>query len=311
MLSRSLSYAILTTAINPVNIGSLSTWMPTDAVNTSARTDYRRYTAHFALDPKWRYLDGPTVTSNELQSAVLCGYVTLKAGVTSVTENSVVFADGTQEEDIDIIVCATGYNYSFPPLKDSVCLSHDNTFQLYRWTFPPSLKPATLAVVGVTPPLGPVFPELEIQSRWAARVFKGLCRLPDSSTMWREVTGRRQDQVEYVTYMDTVATEIGCKPNIAKLLLTDPKLGFHCYFGPATAFQYRLMGPGRWDGAREAVLGSQDRMLYPLKTRYRTEKMDADGERRYGVVALMAVVPLVALVAAVSQWYSAIAVRSL
>ena len=34
--------------------------------------------------------------------------------------------------------------------------------------------------------------------------------------MSREVTGRRQDQVEYVTYMDAVATEIGCKPNIGE-----------------------------------------------------------------------------------------------
>ena len=49
--------------------------------------------------------------SNELQATLLCGYATVKAGVTSVTDSSVLFGDGTQEDDIDIIVCATGYNY--------------------------------------------------------------------------------------------------------------------------------------------------------------------------------------------------------
>ena len=40
-----------------------------------------------------------------------------------------------------------------------------------------------------------------------------------------------------------------------------------CFFGPCTPYQYRLIGPGQWDGAREAILTQWDRTLKPLKTR--------------------------------------------
>ena len=49
--------------------------------------------------------------SGELQSRILCGYVTVKAGAVNVTETNVQFSDGSSEEDIDVIVCATGYDY--------------------------------------------------------------------------------------------------------------------------------------------------------------------------------------------------------
>ena len=39
------------------------------------------------------------------------------------------------------------------------------------------------------------------------------------------------------------------------------------YFGPAAPCQYRLVGPGAWRGARDAILSSRERVLQPLKTR--------------------------------------------
>ena len=59
-----------------------------------------------------------------------------------------------------------------------------------------------------------------------------------------------------------------------RLLLTDPKLGWCCYFGPPTGYQYRLTGPGKWDGARDAILGTMERILYPLNTRPLAEKVN-------------------------------------
>ena len=32
--------------------------------------------------------------------------------------------------------------------------------------------------------------------------------------MWRDINGRRNDVVDHVTYMDAMASEVGCKPNI-------------------------------------------------------------------------------------------------
>lgn len=60
---------------------------------------------------------------------------------------------------------------------------------------------------------------------------------------------------------------IGAKPNILKLLVTDPRLGLNVVFGPATSYQYRLGGPGKWAGARQAILTQWDRVALPMQTR--------------------------------------------
>lgn len=49
--------------------------------------------------------------------------------------------------------------------------------------------------------------------------------------------------------------------------MTDPKIAFLCFFGPCTPYQYRLTGPGKWSGAREAILTQWQRTLMSLKTR--------------------------------------------
>lgn len=39
-----------------------------------------------------------------------------------------------------------------------------------------------------------------------------------------------------------------------KLLLKDPRLAFSIFFGPLTPQQYRVIGHGQWQGAREEIL---------------------------------------------------------
>ena len=48
---------------------------------------------------------------------------------------------------------------------------------------------------------------------------------------------------------------------------TDPKLALTCYFGPCTPYQFRLQGPGTWDGAREAIMTQMDRVEKATRTR--------------------------------------------
>jgi dimethylaniline monooxygenase (N-oxide forming) len=74
-------------------------------------------------------------------------------------------------------------------------------------------------------------------------------------------------QTNYIDYLDELATEIGAKPDLVSLLLKDPKLAMKLYFGPCNSYQYRLVGPGQWEGARNAIVTQKQRILKPLKTR--------------------------------------------
>lgn len=74
-------------------------------------------------------------------------------------------------------------------------------------------------------------------------------------------------QVDFVEHMDDLAKDIGVQPNLLWLFLTDFPLFKKVLWGPVTAYQYRLMGPGKWEGARKAIFTQYDRMYQPLKTR--------------------------------------------
>lgn len=73
-------------------------------------------------------------------------------------------------------------------------------------------------------------------------------------------------QTDYITYMDELGSFIGAKPNIPWLFLTDPRLALEVYFGPCSPYQFRLMGPGKWDGARNAILTQWNRTVKPTRT---------------------------------------------
>ncbi|KAJ7332911.1 hypothetical protein JRQ81_015091 [Phrynocephalus forsythii] len=106
----------------------------------------------------------------------------------------------------------------------------------------------------------------------------GLCKLPSESTMMDDIDEKmgkklkwfgQSDtiQTDYIDYMDELASDIGVKPNLLLLFLTDPKLALKVYFGPCTSYQFCLMGPGKWDGARNAILTQWDRILKATRTR--------------------------------------------
>ena len=67
--------------------------------------------------------------------------------------------------------------------------------------------------------------------------------------------------------MDEIASMIDVKPDLYKLVKQEPTLAMRCLFGSCLPFQYRLQGPGQWDGARDAIKGAMNRCLSPMKTR--------------------------------------------
>lgn len=123
-------------------------------------------------------------------------------------------------------------------------------------------------------------PAVELQARWATRVIAGLNHLPSNQKMHDIIEKERRAnlkcyaspkeavlQVNYIPYLDTMAKEVGVRPNIVWLLLSDPALGLRVLFGPCTPYQFRLRGPGHWSGARQAILTVWERVAKPMKTR--------------------------------------------
>ncbi|XP_015267311.1 PREDICTED: dimethylaniline monooxygenase [N-oxide-forming] 3 isoform X1 [Gekko japonicus] len=234
---------------------------------------------NFSLVPVNRTLRKEPVFNDELPSRITCGSVVVKPGVKEFTESSAVFQDGTVQEGLDYVIFATGYTFAYPFMDDeSILMCRDNTVTLYKSILPPRLEKPTMAVIGLVQSLGSAIPTAELQSRWATRVFKGLCKLPSESHMMEDIDekmGKKLKwygqcdslQTDYIVYMDELASVIGIKPNIPLLFLTDPRLAVQVYFGPCSPYQFRLTGPGKWDGARNAILTQWDRTLKATRTR--------------------------------------------
>ncbi|XP_058992579.1 flavin-containing monooxygenase 5 isoform X1 [Mustela lutreola] len=233
----------------------------------------------FGLKPKHRPLSQHPTVNDDLPNRIISGLVKVKGNVTEFTETAAIFEDGSREDNIDAVIFATGYTFAFPFLEDSVQVVK-NKISLYKKVFPPNLEKPTLAIIGLIQPLGAIMPISEMQGRWVTQVFKGLKTLPSQSEMNAEIARAQEEiskryvesqrhtiQGDYVDTMEELADLVGVRPNLLSLAFTDPKLAIQLFWGPCTPIHYRLQGPGKWDGARKAILTTEDRIRKPVMTR--------------------------------------------
>jgi len=215
--------------------------------------------------------------------------------------SSVIFDDDSEIRDIDAIILATGYKIGFPCLDEGLVTVENNQVPLYKYVFPYDHKQHTMAIIGCFQPIGAVMPLSELQTRWACKVFSEERHLPSNEEMKDEVeckkkamtrryynSERHTIQVDYIAYADEIAEEIGCRPSILKLFLKDPFFGLQCLFGPCAPYQYRLMGPGCWDGAKKAIKDLPMNIEFPTKTR--VVKREEGSRKIYLFVTLIAAI---------------------
>ncbi|XP_013400165.1 dimethylaniline monooxygenase [N-oxide-forming] 5 [Lingula anatina] len=260
----------------------LKSWLPFSWRCTMVENDINKRFNHelFGLKPKHRIFSQHLTVNDTLPVRILCGKVVMKTNIAGFTKTGVKFDDGTVEDDIDLVILATGYNYGFPYVDESVIKIEKNVINLYEYVWPLTITHPTIAFIGCIQPDGSLFPCAELQCRWATRMFKGLCKLPSKDAMLADMqrkhdvmakryvqTQRHTIEVDWILYMDELARHVGCKPNLVKLFLTDPVLAWAVLTGPCVPYQYRLMGPKPWEGAREAILSTMDRVKKPLQTR--------------------------------------------
>lgn len=128
-------------------------------------------------------------------------------------------------------------------------------YPLYKHMFIPEYG-HTLALIGSIAPLGPVFPLVEMQCRWAVKLIitqgKGDASvegLPSIGQMKTIITKDLSTQpqatskpnlVDWLSYMDDIAAKISAGPSFLPLLARDPVAWYHTYFSPAYPYQFRL-----------------------------------------------------------------------
>ncbi|XP_063283038.1 dimethylaniline monooxygenase [N-oxide-forming] 2-like [Pelobates fuscus] len=234
--------------------------------------------SNYGLEPTNR-LKHPVV-NDYLPCQILHGLIKVKPQIKEFKEESVIFEDNTETGRLDEIIFATGYNAMYPFIDDPAMKLNENPVSMYKNVFPIHLPKPTMAFLGLIQPLGSILPTTEMQARWAARVFRGAAQLPAARTMeayaiksnkkkekWFGSGKTQIFQAHYIEYLDEVSKEIGNRPKILRLFFTDPRLALKILFGPCTPYQYRLTGPGKWHGAREAILNQWDRTLNATRTR--------------------------------------------
>jgi len=232
----------------------------------------------YNLQPKHRIWSQHPTVSDSLPIKLLSGVVVTRGVIKHFTKKGVVFEGEEKETEVETVILATGYRIKFPFLSDDVVRVVDNKVQLYKFMYPPHLPHSTLAILGLIQPSGPGFPVGEMQCRWTARILAGKHKLPSKEEMLADIkkkeeyirkrfvdSPRHTLQVDFIGYQDELAEEIGVKPNLLKLAITDPRLFWAIFTGPSLPYQYRLQGPHTWDGAREAILTYRDRVVQPLQ----------------------------------------------
>lgn len=231
----------------------------------------------YNLKPKHRILSQHPTASDTIPIKLLSGVVATRNNIKRFTKNGVIFEGEEEETPVDAVILATGYKVKFSFLSEDILPVKDNRVPLYKYIFPPELPHPTLAILGLIQPNGPGIPSGEMQCRWASRVMTGKLALPSKEKMYEDIkkkdeynrwrftdSPRHTFQVEFIGYQDELAEEIGVKPNLLKLAITDPKLFWAVFFGPSLSYQYRLQGPHAWPGAREAILTYNERIKAPL-----------------------------------------------
>ena len=248
---------------------------------TNFRFDHNTY----QLRPSHRILSQHPFFNDILGNRILSGTVVLKSDIDRFTENGVVFIGENHETSCEVVILATGYKTKFPFISQDLIPTNNNEIDLYKWVFSPKLKhPKTLAFISLVQSLGAIIPVGEQQSRWFAQLMSNRVTLPDSKTMEMDIEKKKQwisrryyrserhtIQDEWIEYLDAVTEQFGAKPNLLKYFFTDNKLWRALYFGPSLTYQYRLEGPHRWSGAKEAILTANERISGALKTRYAKE----------------------------------------
>ncbi|RMI34903.1 flavin-containing monooxygenase [Nocardia stercoris] len=157
--------------------------------------------------------------SEEFLHRAGCGDVTMKPAITRLDGDRVHFADGSSEQ-IDVVVCATGYHISFPFFTDpKLRPDANNAFPLFEMMMKPGVD--NLFYLGLAQPMPTLVNFAEQQTKLVAAYLTGRYHLPSREQIdqqMREQEAKRAGryynsprhtiQTEFEPYMRELGKEI-------------------------------------------------------------------------------------------------------
>jgi cation diffusion facilitator CzcD-associated flavoprotein CzcO len=179
-----------------------------------------------APEPDADVLVAGVTQSQHFLPLVAEGRIAVRPWIAGVDGRTVRFADGSTTE-ADAILLGTGYRATLPWLSEAASGVPD----LAGLTFAPGLP--GLALLGLYDLVGPYFPVLELQARWAARVLAGRAIVPAEASPPPSV-GLPMHALAVM-----FARLAGVEPDPARW----PALGRALMFGPLSPASFRLTGP--------------------------------------------------------------------
>ncbi|KAI9017855.1 hypothetical protein BC832DRAFT_50468 [Gaertneriomyces semiglobifer] len=186
--------------------------------------DISREIADVAKKTYWVASRGPTPTGN----------LVVKQGIERFGKTGVCFTDGSVADDVNVVICATGYEYSFPFLLEGGALKEGRVdgypskelaananqiltctgkliHPLYRHMFPAvstSFPPDRLCFLGLPSKVVP-FPLIETQAACAVRVLAGRAKLPEVMYEGSLPCGHELADEKQFQYREDIAQEFG------------------------------------------------------------------------------------------------------
>ena len=265
----------------------------------NSRFDHKLY----GLEPEHHVWSQHPMVNDALPNRILSGTVIVKGDIQEFVEEGVIFEGESQVTPCDVVVMATGYEVSFPFLDKSIVDTTGNQVPLYKYMFQPNLiHPETLAFIALAQPVGPLIPIAELQARWFCQIMLGNIKLPSKDHMIFDIKKKKDEmakryyagprhtmQVDWVPFMDEIASQFGARPKVWKYFFTDPILWTQLLFGPCVPYHFRLEGPGTWDGARDAILTVNERTVEALSTRPSKLPKETISKRVTNIIAELAV----------------------
>ncbi|KAJ7512020.1 putative dimethylaniline monooxygenase [Mycena galericulata] len=254
------------------------------------------------LDPSWRLQPCPSVllslpaSSEIIIPALRDGSLTSLHGLKRfVGPRSIEFDDGTVLDDVDAVICATGYSADFsvaPFLEKSRPDDYggEDIVRLWNNLFPPRYADSICVLAFSAYGKNNGFSFCDVASMAVSNVWRGVHALPCREEMERDVDAhqawvasrwRLDDKVDvsmvkqwvYQGFLHDAAgtgmENLGWGWQGWKFWLQDPKMSYMMNNGVETAHAYRFFETGKrktWPGAREAIVHMNEAVkVFPLK----------------------------------------------